>query len=147
MNEITTEPLKATWKTSYFVIFAATVAVVPFLIIGLIWLANRVLPVEDAAAFKEPLWTIWKWMAGASGLATLAGGLLRTHGKITAQVEQMKAEVKQAAQPLKGVALGYSDGKPFYSYDEAQALSKASPLPVIDDNDGDGPQDDEAVNQ
>lgn len=109
MNEITTEPLKATWKTSYFVIFAATVLIAPLFIIGLLWLANSVLPAEDATAFKEPLWTIWKWMAGASGLATLAGGLLRTHGKITAQVEQMKAEVKQAAQPLKGAAIGYSD--------------------------------------
>lgn len=109
MSENVTEPIKATTQTSYFRIFVVTaVAGIPFLIL-MVWLANTVLPPADAEAFKKPLLTFWAgamaFVGSAAGWATLKGALMRTEGKITAQVEQAKAAVTSAAaQPLQGVS-------------------------------------------
>jgi hypothetical protein len=80
-----TDDLKPTTKTSYFYIFLAAVIIGPFLVLGLIVLANRLLPAEDAQAFKAPLFAVWGTISGGSGLAVVVGGLLKTQGKIATQ--------------------------------------------------------------
>lgn len=76
------EPLKPTFKTSYFVIFALTVTVAPFALIGILWAANAVLPAVDADAFKAPLLSCWAAIASSSAIVTLLGGLIKTFFKV-----------------------------------------------------------------
>ena len=85
MPENVTDALKPTTKTSYFWLFIVSLVFMPFLLIALVWLANNVLPPDDASAFKGPLFGVWATITGASGLGTIIGGLMRTYGKISTQ--------------------------------------------------------------
>ncbi len=111
MKDQITDALKPTYQTSYSQWAIGAVIAGPFLLIGVLALANRVLPAADADAFKAPLLTLWASITGASVVATLAGGLAKTFGKIATQKATAIAgandgAVQGAAQTLITQVLG-----------------------------------------
>ncbi|HEX8832842.1 MAG TPA: hypothetical protein VF719_01515 [Abditibacteriaceae bacterium] len=93
-----TDSLKSTTQTSYYRIFIAAVVLGPAFVIGYIALANAVLPTADAEAFKAPVIAIWGTVAGSFSVGTVAGGLLRTRGKINTQQALAVAEATREPQ-------------------------------------------------
>lgn len=92
------EPIKSTLATASSKVLIASVVLGPFAVIGLIWLANSVLPIEDAKAFKAPIFAIWGTIASGSGIGVVVSSLMARWGKITTQRDQI-------VEPLKAKAI------------------------------------------
>lgn len=92
-----TDNLKPSLSTTSGKVFIAAVLAGPLIVIGYVVLANRLLPAEDAQAFKAPIFALWATVGGTSGIGLIVSSLLSRWGKITTQ----KAIAVQTTAPTK----------------------------------------------